>query len=390
MSYNNGAKIITSGLAMLVDVANVKCFKGEPTTNLVNPVFSAWSIDGSGQASVGTRTIIDNFHCRITDVASNTRQSIFIFNTAASTTYTFSVKYRKIAGPTTLRFQLQSYNGDTFVNVSFPTTTQIGIVDNLEWQIASYNFTTGVGTNRVRWFIQDGDDYVTYTHMFELKEAQMEAKVYYTPFVSGSRGATVATGGGLFDLIRNGNNGEFVNAPIKGNDLGGSLILNGTNQSVSIVPVSNTIRTYDATVIFAIKLPVYSGAQRCILSYRGGSGGSLYIGKSSGGIYCYYDQLNNPGYTVGSMTDGRPVVVAVVMNASGATLSTYINGSLAGSVTRTGWVSTYNTVLNLGRDAGGTNEYMTGSFYYYAHYNRVLSAQEINSVYTLLKPRLEL
>jgi len=52
-------------------------------------------------------------------------------------------------------------------------------------------------------------------------------------------------------------------------------------------------------VIFAVKLPAYSGGQKCILSYRGGSGGALYIGKSGGGIFCYYDQLNTPNYTVG-------------------------------------------------------------------------------------------
>ena len=46
MSYNNGAKIITSGLAMLVDVANVKCFKGEPTTNLSTfHAYDNWSSD---------------------------------------------------------------------------------------------------------------------------------------------------------------------------------------------------------------------------------------------------------------------------------------------------------------------------------------------------------
>jgi len=224
----------------------------------------------------------------------------------------------------------------------------------------------------------------------DISEIQIESKSYATNYTPTSRGSTVATNGGWYDSSGNGNNGTLNNTPTKGNDFGGSLVLNGSNQYVSITPTASTIRTYDATVIFAVKLPVYSGGQKCILSYRGGSGGALYIGKSGGGIYCYYDQLNTPGYTVGSITDGRPVVVAVVMNASGTTLSTYINGSLAGSVTRTGWVSTYNTVLNLGYDAGGTAEYMTGSFYYYAHYNRVLSAQEINSVYTLLQPRLGL
>jgi len=229
------------------------------------------------------------------------------------------------------------------------------------------------------------------TCAMDISEIQLESGSAATPFTPTSRGGSVSTGGGFYDLSGNLNHGTLNNSPVAGTDFGGSLTLNGTNQYVSITPTANTIRTYDATVVFAVKLPLYSGGQRCILSYRGGGvGGQLYIGKSGGGIFCYYDSLNTPAYTVGSIADGAPVIVAVVLNASGTTISTYINGSLAGSATRTGWVSTYNTVLNLGYDAGGTAEYMTGSLYYYAHYNRVLSSDEVKSVYNLLRPRLKL
>ena len=114
---------------------------------------------------------------------------------------------------------------------------------------------------------------------------------------------------------------------------------------------------FPVTILSAVKLPLYSGGQRCIFSYRGGSGGNLYVGKNSGGIFCFYNELNNAGYTVGSITDNTIAIVAIELNYSGNSITTTINGSKQTSATRTGWVSAYNTVLNLGYDAGGTTEY---------------------------------
>ena len=303
---------------------------------------------------------------------------------ASSTTYTYSYWVRAAdanAVGKTISWSLHWYA------VGYGTSlTSVTLTTN--WQRVTATVTTpagSAGSTNCYWFVSSGPCTV------DVAEIQCEAKSYATNFTPTSRGSTVATNGGLFDLTRTGNNGTLNNTPTAGNDFGGSLIFNGSNQYVSLSPVSNTIQTYNASVVFAVKLPAYSGGQRCIMSYRGGNGGNLYIGKGSSGIFCYYNELNNPAYTVGNITDGTPVIVTILLNSAANTLSTYINGSLAGSTTRTGWVSSsYNNVINLGYDAGGTNEYMTGSFYYYAHYNRVLSTDEIQTTYRLLKNRLKL
>lgn len=301
----------------------------------------------------------------------------------SSTTYTYSYYVRAAdanAVGKTVSWSLHWYA------VGYGTGLA-SVVLTPNWQRVTSTVTTpagSAGSTNCYWFISSGPCTV------DVAEIQCEEKSYATDFTPTGRGSSVPNSGGLYDISNFGNHGAFVNTPTKGNDFGGSMILNGTNQYVTISPVSNTIRTYNSTIIFAVKLPTYSGGQRCILSYRGGTGGALYIGKNSGGIFCYYDQLNNAAYTVGSITDGQPVVVGIVLNADAGTLSTYINGSLAGTAARTGWVSTYNSLVNLGYDAGGTNEYMTGSFYYYAHYNRVLAPNEISTIYQNLKPRLKL
>jgi hypothetical protein len=193
------------------------------------------------------------------------------------------------------------------------------------------------------------------------------------------------------DLSGLGNTGTIQNNPAYSFLNGGSLSMDGTDDRVLITCTANTIRSYDTTCQFTVKLPLYSGGQRCILSYRGGGGGNLYIGKNSGGIFTFYDSLNVPSYIVGSITNDTVAIVSVVVNATGGSISVYINGVLAGTATaRTGFSTAYNSTMYLGFDNGGTNEYMLGNFYNFMHYNRVLSASEILQNYNAQKTRFGL
>ena len=172
---------------------------------------------------------------------------------------------------------------------------------------------------------------------------------------------------------------------------GGSLNLDGIDDRILITCTANTIRSYDTTCQFTVKLPLYSGGQRCILSYRGGGGGNLYIGKNSGGIFTFYDSLNTASYIVGSIPDNTIAVCAVVVNATAGSISVYVNGALAGTATgRTGFSTVYNNILYLGFDNGGTAEWMLGNFYNFMHYNRVLSSSEILQNYNAIKSRFNL
>jgi hypothetical protein len=195
MSIVTGPSIVTSGLVLDFDIANTqKSWKGAATTNLVDPSWASWGTDGSGQGSIGTRTITDTYECTIVDSTANTRQSIYITSgISASTVYTFSVQYKKLYGTPTLRFQIQAYNGGTYLStMSFATTAQLGITDIGDWQTAQITLTTPASTNRILWFMQDGDDYTTYTHSFSLKNVQCEQQSFATPFVVGTRSTTQA------------------------------------------------------------------------------------------------------------------------------------------------------------------------------------------------------
>lgn len=200
MAQHRGPKTVSQDLIFHYDTGNEKSFAGEPTTNIVNPVWANnWNVDGSGQGNTGTITILSPYHRRIADVNSNTRHYISFYGVSANTTYTFSVKYRRLTGAApTLRFQIQPYSDGTYITSYFPTTAQIGITNIDGWQTAKYTLTTPANTNRFIWFVQDGDDYTTYTHSFEIKDVQCEAKSRATPFIDGTRSNTQA----LLDLSK--------------------------------------------------------------------------------------------------------------------------------------------------------------------------------------------
>lgn len=196
------------------------------------------------------------------------------------------------------------------------------------------------------------------------------------------------SGTAWLDISKTGNVATLQNGPTFSNS---KFAFDGVDDRVLINCAASTIRCYNSTTQFVVKLPVYSGGQRCILSYRGGgSGGNLYIGKSSNGIFCYYDTLNIQGYTVGNISANSTIFCNVTCNATNDIFTIYLNGVSLGSVTRTGWISTYNSLLYLGYDAGGTNEYMLGDFFHFAHYNRVLKPNEIQNNFNAMRGRFAL
>ena len=210
MGIARGPNIVRDGLVFGYDTGYgiadnntaTMFYPGEPTTNLITTNLETLGTDGSGQSSVGTRTTIAPNHVRIVDVASNTRQTHLIQGLTASTTYTVSIQFKKLSGTPTFRFQLQGYNGSSYVNtIKFTTTAETGIQDIEGWQLAKWTFTLPSNANALRIWWQDGADYTTYTHSFELKNPQLEAKGHATPYVSGTRSSTAS----LIDLKRNTN-----------------------------------------------------------------------------------------------------------------------------------------------------------------------------------------
>ena len=284
------------------------------TTNLLTATYSTlptnWNSDGSGQGSIGTYSLIDNGTAiRIVDINSNTRlqPSANITGLSGNTSYTFSVKYRKVSGSPTLRFQVGWYNtSNVSVGYVFPTTAQIGIIDTDGWQLANYTATSPANTAKLQFFIQDGDDYTTYTHTYDLKEPQIQASLGVSLWTATSYSANTLSGnGGLLDLSGNNNN---VNLPNVSFDSGGYYFTtagnNFLNTGITTLP-SNTQLTIDVwtkptsttqTKTLVSKWGSSSQSNFCFLLFLNWfAQGNIYflVGNSAGTNYSTHSIVHN-------------------------------------------------------------------------------------------------
>jgi len=393
MSNNYGPTIATSGLTYCHDMSNTqKSFKGAPTTNLVDPSWTSWTIDGSGQGSIGTRTITSTYECVISDSASNTRQNIYVTGISASTTYTFSVQFNKITGAPTLRFQLQAYNGGSYISTMiFATTAQLGLSDIDGWQTAKYTVTTPSGTTQVLWFMQDGDDYTTYTHSFRLRNAQCEQQSFPTPFVVGTRSNTQA--------VINLASSSVTTATSLTYASDNTFSFDGSTNYITVGALSGPFGSFTVSVWFySTSVSNYRNPIDCNFNYNATTGniGPRLEQNSSGNLTWVVsgNTGNNSiadNFTVQSSGLQANTWYNAVITWTNGSANTYLNGApvTVNASTPNGFVNVFNNVI-IGKgfhlDAASTRSF-TGKIPVVKIYNRALSATEVVQNFNALRAR---
>lgn len=365
--------------------------RNETITNLLTTTYSSlptnWNVDGSGQATIGTYSYIENNTAiRVVDVNSNTRLNVDqLAVVSASTTYTFSVKYRKVSGTPTLRFQIAWYNSsNAFVgSASFPTTPQINIYDINGWQLAWYTVTSPASTAKVLWFIQDGNDYTTYNHTYDLKEPQIQTGTYPTKWTSNTATAnTLTSGGGLLDISGNNYNIDLTSSAVAFDS--GGYYFNANAQGAITTPVANSIldnlsnnsHTYECWFKLLGTPPgLYSGYFFGRQGYHSG----FYHGKSNPNVIeatTWYNDVTNTGLgaTLSLNIWYHGVFITDVENAM---RYLYINGVLRDSATLTKQLRQYASATPYYIGAAST-DYASNSIVSSARaYNKPLSVAEV-------------
>jgi hypothetical protein len=240
MAYFHSPTIITNGLVLCLDAANGESFRGEPTTNLTTdtPSMNGWA---GGYTLVDTNTKTFLIETRQDNATTTSAWRTFYWSVSAYVGQTITISgdvefvsesnatFRDITigqGNTgAFPFHINGSDAADKVVVSTKPINKIrmmwtgvinatGIVGFTQW----INNVTANGGNSI----------------LRISNVQIEAKPYATPFVNGSRGTTVATGGGFGDLSGNGNNGELVNGPTYNSGNLGSLSFDGVDDYVSI------------------------------------------------------------------------------------------------------------------------------------------------------------
>jgi hypothetical protein len=232
MATIGGANSLKNGLVLHFDAANTKSFRGEPTTNLATNTLIKDGWPGS-YTLVNENTKTFNlttttvpwsggdswcmFYYDVTPYIGSYITISTIFDIVDQTTGNFAwlMLGQPISGQTYLGYSSES---DRFYKTT-PTKEKIswsGIANNSGKIGITIWMNNGVnGSITVR---------VTNLHV--------EVKPYPTPFVNGTRGTTVATGGGFVDISNNNKHAELVNGPIYSSEKNGVLVMDGVNDRI--------------------------------------------------------------------------------------------------------------------------------------------------------------
>ena len=387
-----GPDISQDGIVLALDAASIKSFKGEPTTNVV----TNWNLD-TGWSKGYTEDIVFNeippppgvnaptvgFR---NDDTSGDGYWYSYGNYApqdSSTTYTISV-YAK-TNQTDDRFFLRAYTADNSENGRH-WTNGIYLTAADGWKRIVWPSFTTIANNqsdslsfRYDNLYQNG-----YTRLW-LCAPQMEAKSYATPFVAGTRGTTVATGGGWADLSGNDLHGEILNGTTTDSSRLGSLSFDGTDDYISL----GNPATLQFTYTDPFTLEAWINPDSITAGFRhiiGKTYGNYRMALNNAGITFRLDQ-NNLSIQGGSLTAGNWHHVVSTWNPGTSTAKVYVNGTQVASGTNA-TVDWTNTTANfqLG-NSPGENYYFPGKIASGKAYSRVLTDLEILDNYNGLKSR---
>jgi hypothetical protein len=407
MSVAAGPNIIRNGLVLCLDAGNNKSFKGEPTINLY--AYYGFQEIGNGGTHSAVRYTgpapdlnipnnYDYFTCTTTSSWAAELNRWLPFMQSANTPGVLDTNFFTISFYARVTSQQTATIGASFYG------------NNLQSNGSDINFNLTDKWQRFSIYANAPTIYKNFEFgsrsgaiVFQVAGLQLESKTYATPYVNNTRGNSVDTGGGLFDLTSKGNNGTLING-VKYSDLNkGSLVFDGVNDEIIISP--NDLYKFTNTQPFSFSTWLrYTniGGAATIISF------SLNNEASRG----YYLMLIEPGVNnrfFFDYWDGGPFrgiegnlnsilsnewiyLVATSSSNSVNDMKVYQNGVLTSFTNRgSDNPSTidYNE-LSLKIGSRGASYFFQGSISQLSIYNRALTPTEILQNYNATKGRFKL
>jgi hypothetical protein len=380
MSFSRGPKLVTDGLVLALDAANVNSFRGEPTINKSRVNISNWT-------TTNRYDIVEVFNikppfkgARVFQITRNQSNSLLREGSTSSgpltpdssIDHTFSVYIKKHPNTEVGSSFVMDIGDGAMVSVN---------LDNLsnEWERPE---CTGIGnnTNGTRDFV---DIVLTgeIGNTIYVSSPQVEKKPYSTPFVDGTRGTTVATGGGWADRSGNNNHGELVNGPTFDSGNNGSIVFDGVNDYVNIPNFSSLALSPACTISIWSYVKQNKG-------YHFWGNGIFLLQIQSNQTYRLRFNLN--GTWRGTYTTSYPLNAWHKLDITwdGTNTKIYINSEeIINSTTDSSHTSFSNTTTNPLEISRRSNDYSNVDITQFQIYNRALSAEEIQQNYNATKSR---
>jgi hypothetical protein len=204
------------------------------------------------------------------------------------------------------------------------------------------------------------------------------------------------------DKSGNGNNGTLTNGPTFSSANGGSIVFDGTNDSIDSIGSTTSLSFIQNTAIFSIcvwvKLTDFSTTQRAIMGNNRNvtSEKGFILSRATFSSRLRFVITNGSGNTYTQniddyFLDSDWIFVTIVGN--GTNVIYYKNGLLFTTGSAIGTLSTDSSTrsLRVGGIAGGvTTLFWTGNISQTQIYNKALTAQEVLQNYTATKSRYNL
>ena len=381
-----GPQIVTSGLVLHLDAGNTKSFKGEPTVNLVagggltgmsGITLTFISMDGPWKKYSMSGTFSSGTYPYIMYVTATTFTGGLQYSTRC--TIRTNVLYKFNYFGTGINYVNQPMtNGGVMLSIinsdGSSTVSRSGFVYTSTTSQLGYLLTNPI----------NGTGFSPSTDFVWIKDLQVEQLPYTTPYVNGTRGNSVETGGGLGDRSGNGYNGTLTNGPTFNSLNGGSIVFDGINDYITRNESINTGANF--TVSAWIYPTILGTTRRAVVanSYNYGTRNGWLFSTAGGGInntFFLSIGADNAGIgaPVNTLNINEWVYITATCQNGGGTTILYKNGQVVANSNGTAGTITYTTnQFNVGyRLIGGTTDPYTGRIASIQVNNRVLSQQEI-------------
>ena len=205
---------------------------------------------------------------------------------------------------------------------------------------------------------------------------------------AGKRDSYIGSGTVWRDISNNQNNGTLVNGPTFNSGNGGSIVFDGTNDTVT----STSFNVDYITIHTWVKFNNFTNYNEIVCKWRESDTNYSYTLLSNitnGAIRFWINTSTNTAVVNNGGTMLTGIWNCISSTFNGTTSSIYLNGTLIQSVSVSGIIKNSDVVVNIGNRI--SNNYpMNGNIAQTLIYNRALSASEVLQNYNATRGRFGL
>ena len=388
------------GLVLWYDLGNIKSFRGEPVTNFfTNGHFSGGSGIPGENGSNATNDIIvfpnpgdSQWVLRQTGPGQLTEYQINLTSQlTASTTYVMSGWYAESSdyqgADGSRMFHSRAYSSTGAHQATgngIGTVITTTVIGGIVWKYCYQTITTPSNySNQFDWYLGYGN--ATFSGNRYYTNIQMEVGTYPKSFSNGTRGTTVASGGGIIDLSGRSNNAELVNGPTSSTNFGGFISLDGTNDYVRFPLAATTA----ISVSCWVRSSSWSTQTHPMILAKGiNVEWILWKSDDAGNDEKFAWRSSNNSTLYSTTTAQNNIWFNLIATVGSAGMRLYINGVLEASNGNPAVPSgSIDVCIGSGLSSGNPSNFLLGDVAAVQIWNKQLTTAEVTQVYQTIRTR---